>query len=287
MQNKNLLFLAVASLNLMACQTLPSAQVGLSEPIVSKEIKTVNGHKVDDKVEREHVTLSARPNSTISFFTVSPANPRRVIVLLPGGPGNVQLKLKDGNLSLSGQNFLLRARAKFFERGYAFVIVDTPSDHASLDNLRSSVDHKTDLTAIHNYLRSRFSAPIWWAGTSRSTESVAILGQQSDIKLDGIILSSSITVSDKRGKSILETSLDKITAPTLVVAHEKDRCHLTPVQRSKEILSKLTGSVRAEYKTIQGGNFPLGNYCEAFSPHGYFGAEDEAVTAMTQFMDHN
>jgi len=170
-------------------------------------------------------------------------------------------------------------------------IFDAPSDQKSKDGMnggfRNSKKHVKDMDAVIAYLREVKSIPIWLVGTSRGTESVSNIAIHSKQKPAGLVLTSSITVSMKKGKAITEQSLGKISIPTLIISHEKDSCNVTPAVNTQKIADQLQGAPNVEVKFFSGGDKPLSKPCQAKSYHGYLGIEKEVVDYISDFIKSN
>src|SRR5215831_8345814 len=95
---------------------------------------------------QEIVTLSTRPNVTQSYFLTSlPQNPQAIAVLFPGSGGLIRLREENGQIKFGQDNFLVRSRKEFIERGVIGAIMDAPSDYQSRggmsDDFRLGADH--------------------------------------------------------------------------------------------------------------------------------------------------
>ena len=232
------------------------------------------------------VSLQTRAGVTQRFALLVPDKPRATVILFSGGDGKVPLdKLEPGQFIKKG-NFLVRIRYQLRDSGLAVAIVDVPSDRQSggLSGFRFSEQHAQDVAAVIDYLKGLADIPIWLVGTSRGTESVASLAVKLGSRVDGIVLTSSITVTNNGGTSILTLPLNKTTVPVLVVAHRNDACFVSPPARAQEIAAAFAASPRKKVVIVEGGSPPQSDPCEALAQHGYIGIEGEVTRTMVDFI---
>jgi pimeloyl-ACP methyl ester carboxylesterase len=232
------------------------------------------------------VTIQTRPGVTQRFSLLVPDRPKAAVVLFSGGAGRVPVdRLQPGQFIKKG-NFLVRIRYDLRDRGLIVAIVDIPSDRqkAGLSGFRFSDEHAQDIAAVIDYLKGRADIPIWLVGTSRGTESVAALGVKLGSRLAGIVLTSSITVTNSGGSSILGLPLNKVSVPALVVAHKNDQCFVSPPGRAQAIADALSASPRKKVMIVEGGKPPQSEACEALAQHGYFGIESEVAASIADFI---
>ena len=95
---------------------------------------------------------------------LSPAKPAGVVVMFPGGSGDIGLR-EDGRID-HGDNFVVRTRLLWVKHGYALLIPDT-IDHANLRGERSSAQYAAVILELIEFVRSRASAPVFVLGTTR------------------------------------------------------------------------------------------------------------------------
>lgn len=225
------------------------------------------------------VDLPTRPGVRVRMLVLQPAAPTSVAVLISGGAG--QLGIYD-NASLRNEgNFLVRSRQAFAQRGHAVILLDVPSDRASLrGTFRESAEHAADLGAVVAWARERFGKPVWVIGTSRGTHSaanaaVALSGASAP---DGIVLSSTVLARGRMAdepRPVQEMDLASIRQPVLVVHHEQDPCGVCPPALLPELMARLPAA-RSQLLTYTGGRSE-GQPCEAFSHHGFNGIEERVV----------
>ena len=194
------------------------------------------------------------------------------------------------DINWGNNNFLVRTREKFVDKGFIVAVVDAPSDHqikpGMLFGFRDSDEHITDIDHVIAYLKKQATLPVWLVGTSRGTESAANIAIESKQNPHGLILTSSMSVENNKGTAVTEMELEKITMPTFIVAHEDDGCHVTPPEGAQEIKEMLTNSKNAEIKMFSGGD-ETGKPCKAMSYHGFLEIEDAVVNAISKFIKSN
>jgi pimeloyl-ACP methyl ester carboxylesterase len=164
---------------------------------------------------------------------------------------------------------------------------DRQGSEGMLGRFRVSPEHATDIAAVIAYLKRRSQVPVWLVGTSRGTESAAHVAAHTPESLGGLVLTSSVTVTGRKGVSVTDMPLERITVPTLITAHRTDACSETPPAGAEQIRRRLTRAAKVEVRHFDGGDTPRSNACGALSYHGYLGIEKEVVDAITGFIKAN
>src|SRR5882672_3979181 len=234
---------------------------------------------------QEIVTLQTRTGATQSYLLVrTPQPPQAVAVLLPGGGGNIRLRTEDGQIRFSPNNFVVRTRTEYVNRGVVAAVVDAPSDQPTgmADEFRLGEQHYTDISIMVEDLKKRFpGTPVFLVGTSRGTISAAALGKRMGKAVDGVVLTSTVFLpsSGRRSQPGLSGfDFAAIPAPLLVVHHVDDGCSVTPNHAAKRLAD------RYPLVSVSGGQPPQSEPCEALSAHGYLGKEEETVEAIVNWM---
>jgi hypothetical protein len=235
------------------------------------------------------VRLPTRSEVTESVLFAQPPNPKAVVILFAGGEGSIGVSGEGTNATLKRWgNFLIRSRAKFVAAGFATIALDVPSDHADgIDEaFRKEADHAADIGAVVAWARQKVKAPIWLVGTSMGTISAASAAIRLGNRIDGLVLTSSVTASGRNspGLGVSTLDVDKIAVPALVMDHVNDACKVSPPGNADVIAKHMTASPRVAVQMMSGGDEPRSQPCEAFSYHGYLGVEDKAVTAIAAFI---
>jgi pimeloyl-ACP methyl ester carboxylesterase len=235
----------------------------------------------------EFVRLDTRPGVTVPFLLVRPTGrPAASVVLFAGGHGH--LALSSSGIGWGQNNFLVRTRQRFADRGFLVVVVDSPSDRGTLGlwRFRSTADHAEDVRMLIAAVRRIAPVPVWLVGTSMGTVSAAnAAARLRDGGPDGLVLTSSVTRPPRdQLESLADVRLKDIRVPTLVVHHRDDACPSTPYQDAVALPGALAQAPRRELITMEGGEAPRSKPCEAFSAHGYLGIEDKAVAAVASWI---
>jgi pimeloyl-ACP methyl ester carboxylesterase len=235
---------------------------------------------------QEIVTLPTRDGVTQSFLLTVPADGKlaAAAVLFPGGGGNIRLRLEDGNIRFAPNNFVVRSRNEFVQRGVAAAVMDAPSDQQSgmSDGFRSGSQHAADISAVLADLKKRFPGiPVYLVGTSRGTVSAAYVGQVVGADIAGVVLTSSVYLAGggRRGQPGLSGfDFSRIKSPLLLVHHRNDGCNVTPYHAAQRLAD------RYPLVSVTGGKPAISEPCEALSAHGFLGKEPETVEAIVNWM---
>lgn len=200
-------------------------------------------------------TVKYSDEFTVPYILTSQnQSPQHVLILMPGGTGNLDPYMNEGKLQFGfGGNFLIRSRAIFCDSQFA-----TASTNSSESPER--------MGALVYDLEKRFpSAKICMVGTSRSTYSTMGLAVRFDGKLSCIIHTASMN-------QIARFDTRQFKTRHLLVHHKNDPCHLTTYASAQ--------SNHERYKTpmitMEGGS-STGDSCQAFSYHGFNGIEQQTI----------
>ena len=189
------------------------------------------------------------------------ASPKYVVILFPGGTGEVDPRMVNGKLVYRAKNnFLLRSRPYLVDDDFAAVSTNSTS---SAERVQALVDD----------LKKRFpAAAIYLMGTSRGTLDTMALADYLATRIAGEIHTSSFA-------AVASFDATEYQNRQLLVHHVDDGCRATPAgaaQRSHE-----------RYGTplilVRGGNAE-GNPCQPFGHHGFNGIEKETIDAIKQWI---
>ncbi len=221
---------------------------------------------------QEAVRLPTRPGVTQSILFTGVAHPLASLILFPGG---------SGLLSAVRNNFLVRAAPSFAALGFAVAIADSPSDQPGgmSNGFRMSEAQAQDIAAVIDFLRQRAAVPVWLVGTSRGTISAANVGVRlGPPRVAGVVLTSTVWLS-----AIPEVPLEQLRVPTLVVHNRDDGCRNSPFASAAPGLDRLTAAPAKALITVAGG-MSRSPPCDALSPHGYYGIEDQVVPPIAAWI---
>jgi hypothetical protein len=218
---------------------------------------------------------------------LTPQHPRAVIVMLPGGSGDVGIK-RGGDMR-HDNNFVVRSRGLWAARGYAVLIPDT-IDHANLRGERSRPQYGQLVTDLIAYARSGIAPPAvlpaFLLGTSQG--SIAAMNGAAHAAagtLAGVVLTESVSVMGGSHETVFSASPEQVRVPALVVANADDRCDVAPPNMAPRIAAAMTNSPSVEVKAISGGETKSAKACGSRTPHGYYGIEDRVVDLISRWMD--
>ncbi len=214
---------------------------------------------------QERIDVPTRPGVTDTVYWTPVAKPTGTAVLFPGGSGVV---------SAVRNNFLLRVAPRFTEQGLNVAVVDAPSDEPNGMGwqFRASQAHAKDIAAIVAMLKSRSPVPLWLIGTSRGSVSAgnaaAVVGPPG---VAGAVLTSSVW---RRGMP--QIAAERIKVPVLIVHNRDDGCSESPFGETEAFRARLTAAKEVKFIPVSGGA-SRSDPCQAMSPHGYLGIEDQVV----------
>jgi pimeloyl-ACP methyl ester carboxylesterase len=224
-------------------------------------------------VAQERVDVPSRPGVTEPVYLTAVANPKASVLLFPGGIGLVA-KVRG--------NFLLRVAPRFVAAGMTVAVFDTPSDHPGGMGppFRASPQHAADIAAAVAMLKSRSPAPVWLIGTSNGSisaaEGAATVGPRG---VAGVVLTSSVWEG-----GMLSAPLGQISVPLLVVHNRDDSCRASPYGETAASMALMRQAPTKELLTVSSGML-RSDPCDAMSPHGYLGIEDQVVPAIIAWIE--
>jgi len=198
----------------------------------------------------ELITLVTRPGVTQSLLLWEPHSqtPDTILLLFPGGPGNVGLGLKDGRAEAARPYIFSRQREVLSQPQFAIVVVDAPSDVKDMSQeFRLSDRHTADIAAAVLEIKTRFpKSKIVVLGHSRGTISAGYTSRQMGEKIGGLVLFSGVYRATKldpqissSGPGLSELDLGSLKAPTLIIHNTKDACLATPFKLAEELSGRL------------------------------------------------
>jgi hypothetical protein len=239
-------------------------------------------HVIGVACAEDIITLPTRDAVTQSYLLSVPqtGKAQAVAVLFPGGDGKTDLERETARKS-EGGNFLVRSRRLFAGNGIAAAVVDTPSDRSSGmdDEFRLGAAHTADIERVVSDLKKRFpGAPVFLVGTSRGTISAASIAGRLGPAVDGVVLTATLFLANKRAPGLSGFDFATIPSPLLFVHHVDDGCRETPYSSAKRLAE------RYPLVSVSGGNPPQSNPCQAMSQHGFLGRETQTVDAISKWM---
>lgn len=212
-----------------------------------------------------------------------PATMRGMIVMLPGGAGDIGLT-QNGAIR-HGDNFVVRTRALWTARGYGVLIPDT-IDGQNLRGLRSRTGYAQWIGRLIALAHRQGPGPVFLLGTSQG--SIAAMNGAAHAapgSIAGLVLTESVSVVGGSHETVFDADPGGVRVPALVVANRDDACKVAPPDDAPRIAAAMTHSPHVRVLSISGGTTRSDNPCGSLTPHGYNGIEDEVVGAIAQWMD--
>ncbi len=207
----------------------------------------------------ELVTTAHYPNGDSVPYILDSAggSPKYVLILFPGGNGQVNPYMRDGRLVYSYRgNFLLRSRKFFVDPDFVTVTTDASDSEARIQ-------------AVLDDIARRFpGAKVYLAGTSNGTGPTMRLSPYLQDRIAGAIHSSSRA-------QIYSFDASQYRNRHLVIHHANDWCRVTPYSAALRSHEKFGN----DFIAMEGG-FSTGDECGAFAHHGFNGIERETVEAI-------
>jgi hypothetical protein len=201
--------------------------------------------------------------------------------LFPGGNGKTDLERETARKGLENGNYVVRSRRLFTGNGIVAAVVDVPSDRPSGmdDEFRLGTAHAEDITKVITDLKTRFPGlPVFLIGTSRGTLSAASIGKRLGSGVDGVVLTATLFLANKREPGLSGFDFATISSPLLFVHHVDDGCNETPYASAKRVAE------RYPLVSVSGGSPPQSKPCQAMSQHGFLGREAQTVDAISKWM---
>ena len=187
--------------------------------------------------------------------------PRFVVILFPGGNGNMNPRMEDGKLvyDLKG-NFLIRARNLLVDEEFASVATNSSQ---SEDRIQAILDD----------LKRRFpNAQVYLMGTSNGTyDTLALAGYLSD-RIAGEIHTSS-------RERVASFDARRYKNRHLLVHHKNDGCHVTPFSAAERAHEKFGDEL-----IVMEGGVSKGDPCLAWAYHGFNGIEADTIARIKEWI---
>ncbi|MDX1485604.1 MAG: alpha/beta hydrolase [Alphaproteobacteria bacterium] len=242
--------------------------------------------------EEKLVTIKTQRGAEQTFILIRPKDPFASVILFAGGHGGLGINGTD-SFEWGEENFVVRARKDFAAKGLMVALVDAPSDMSQLKGtFRLSRKHAGDIADVAKHLKGIKDVPVWMVGFSMGTFSAANVAIKKRRAVSGLVLVSTMAgaregwkITEKFPEGVVSMNLRKVRAPTLILAHEDDRCDYTPPKKgAAKLKDKLTNASAVKVVFITGGSGQRKDECGSEGPHGFLGVEDQAVSAVAGFI---
>jgi hypothetical protein len=209
------------------------------------------------------------------------SNPAAILLMLPGGEGIVDIA-DDAAGGRGAANFLVRTLPLWLGQGFAVVILGSPNG-ASLLGQRHTPAYADAIGRALDSARSHANAPVWLVGTSQGSTAAANGAAHLPGRVAGLVLTSSVTRSNRSGETVFDSDPGAIAVPTLVVANQGDACPATPPADTAAVMQAIPRAPRKEVLLVQSSE-TRSPPCEAMSPHGFLGIEAAVVQRIADWI---
>ncbi|WP_461221922.1 alpha/beta hydrolase [Methylobacterium sp. CM6247] len=226
-------------------------------------------------------TLKDSGGSGFHLILILPEAPLGVIVMLPGGTGDIGIR-RDGGIR-HGNNFVVRTRDLWLARGFGVLLPDA-SDGISLRGARSTARYAAIVGDLVTLAHERSPGPVFLLGTSQG--SIAAMNGAAHLgpcSIAGVVLTESVSRPGGSGETVFDARPDRVRVPALVVANDRDACPVSPPEDAARIAASMSASPAVEVLRISGGE-PGSKACGSLSPHGYLGIEADVVSEIAKWM---
>ncbi|HZM34180.1 MAG TPA: hypothetical protein VFC18_06745 [Burkholderiales bacterium] len=204
----------------------------------------------------------------------------RGVALFPGHPGIIRLRQDEGALKFEMRgNFLVRSRRRWLDAETLVMVVDAPSDQwaSFYQEFRATPRYGADVRALLEEASRKYGVKDWTlVGTSEGSVSAFHAARMNPELAKRVILTASVFVAGKNGPGLSRADYGALKSELLFVHHADDPCQFTPY-REAQAAARRSGKPLV---TVRGGGGWKGGLCEAFTAHGFVGAELAALRAM-------
>jgi hypothetical protein len=235
------------------------------------------------RLSEQLIELRLRQGETQKVLLVTPPHARAAIVMLPGGAGDVGLS---GSADIRhSDNFVVRTRALWAQRGFTVLIPDTIG-HANLRGIRSSPGYASVVNDVVKLAHRQVTGPVFLLGTSQgSIAAVNAAAHANAGSIAGVVLTESVSVMGGSGETVFSASPELVRAPALIVANRDDHCNVAPPEAASQIARAMTMSRDVQVLIVTGGSNRSAKNCGSLTPHGYYGIEDQVIAKISRWMD--
>jgi hypothetical protein len=239
-----------------------------------------------------------RPNTVVRVLLMKASQPANSVMLLPGGHGNLNLD-SQGHIGWGEDDFVIRTRWHYFDRGIAAIVPDVALDHkppVSLSGFRTSTMQAEDLYALSEHLHG-IAQKIWIVAYDTGATSAlnAVARGKADLIAGLVLISPVLEQTDPNGTLLIDgAKLALSRMPVLVIGHKFDECTSPVVDRIKNAAAVLRAT-RFQSITMTGGRaefllrdpfaYPEGS-CNARPAHALAGLEDAVSDKIIDWLSH-
>lgn len=239
-----------------------------------------------------------RPNTAVRVLLMKANHPADAVMLLPGGHGNINLD-SQGHVGWGEDDFVIRTRWHYFDRGIAAIIADVANDHkppVSLAGFRTSELHADDLRALSEQLHGM--APKVWmvAYDTGATSALNAVARGKVDSIAGLVLISPILEPPDANSALLIEGAKRALGrmPVLVIGHQFDPCSSPVVDRIRNAAAVLRAP-HFQSLVMRGGQtqfmlhdafaYPEGS-CNTQPAHALAGLEEAVTGKIIDWISH-
>lgn len=209
---------------------------------------------------------------------------RHGVVLFAGHPGILNLREEAGQpvFDLRG-NFLIRSRRHWLDNETLILVIDAPSDQRGSFSqaFRQTSRYGEDVAALLGLVGQRYGISQWTAvGTSEGSVSAFHAARMNPELIRRVILTASVFSASRNGPGLSEVNWSALEQPLLLMHHVDDPCKFTMYRTAEDIAVRIS----VPLVTVRGGKGARGPACEAYTAHGFVGAEAAVVAAMLSWL---
>jgi hypothetical protein len=239
-----------------------------------------------------------RPDTAVRVLLMKANQPADAVMLLPGGHGNINLD-SQGHIGWGEDDFVIRTRWHYFDRGIAAIVPDVANDHKppeSLAGFRTSEQQADDLRALSEQLHSM--APKVWiiAYDTGATSALNAIARGKIDSIAGLVLISPILEQPDPDSTLLIDGAKRALGrmPVLVIGHESDPCSLPVVDRIKNAAAVLRAP-HFQSIVLRGGQTQFMRHdalaysegsCNAQPTHALAGLEEAVTSKIIDWLAH-
>jgi pimeloyl-ACP methyl ester carboxylesterase len=185
--------------------------------------------------------------------------------------------------------------SRLAEQPFITAALDMPSDHAGgiagTDPFITSEPYMMDIKTVIDFLRRKWSQPLFLVGHSGGTTSVGHFGAVlKDHRIGGLVLLAAISWHPRGGVSLANLPLHEIEYPVLFVHHRDDRC--VDFAGARQQAYRLSKSPKVTFIEVMGGDPSRAHECSPFAArrgtanygHFFAGKEQEVFQAVADWI---
>jgi predicted RNA-binding protein with TRAM domain len=295
------LLVGAALVQLPVVHAAPTDPVCITDSTLAQRIDSQACGKFKSRIGRFEEIAGVEVAVVLDWMVHKPTSkPKALVVLLMGGAGQADIEKGPKGSVAAGVtgNFLVRSAQLFAEAGYLAVSVDAPEDlfsnylysasNATFDAYRVSAKASQDLATVIAAANGGKNLNVFLAGTSRGAN-FAVAKHPLAV---GVSLSSPISAPGGGSPIYVDAAAAAaVGIPSHVLSNLHDDLGVGCLVAQRSAAAALSFSGDTILLGTQNrfddlfSTLITGGFCDALSPHGFYGIETSAVAAMTDWMD--